>query len=187
MESEQKIDLDKLRDEKIFPLAETCLDDMADLMFPREVDGKTDMKPIILKILEREKDADLNLTTETTYLFQVMLKYVHALNKAVQSTVVVEIDEERMNEVAKRMFALLKDHTDEEATIVEKMNEIVSEYKLNKFEINYAKDIIFNSFNAVQSSVASSIESSLQQAEEKLIGCKMEEITMGKLDSILKE
>ena len=174
-------DLDKLRDEKIFPLADDCLSDLVDLGFPGEVDGKTNLGPVTLSILDRALEADLNHITELPYLFQRMLTILSELNKTVQESEFTPIDDARYNEIAKTVLSRAST-----PDILGEINHIFAEENLNKFEVNYVMQLIFTTFQNIQQSVMSSVDTSMKKAEEQIWGCDLESVTLKQIDRMLK-
>lgn len=179
------VDLDKLREEKIGPLAEACLIDLADLMFPEEVDGKRNLDEAVLAILKKSRDADLNLTTETSHLFKTMLKSLTFLGDAIQKAEIAEVKEDEYNRVAKEIFSILKDSTCTEEDAIAVVERTFNERGYTRLEAAYIRELIFTVFSSVNTSYSSSIEKSMERAEEKLFGCGMSEISMKKLDDVL--
>lgn len=177
-------DLDKLRDEKVLPMVNECLGTVAELGFPGEVEGQTDLRPVGEKLLKTMLDADLNHLTEAPYLFQNMLTNLSTLNKVIQEATFIAIDDARYNEIAKKAFSFV---TLGETEMLEAVNKLFDEEKLNKFEVSHVTNLIFSTFKAVQQTVMSSVDTSMKKAEEKIWGCDIEQVTMKMIDEKLKE
>lgn len=191
--------LDKMRDERVVPLVHDTLHDLAELLIPEDASKEVNFNPLILKILERTFGADLNITTEVSYLFQMILSVLTVLNTTVQKTTTVPIDDVRYGAIAKKVLAIVageqfrlgQDVKPEElqadfAPVQEKINALFAEEKLTMLEVKYIMDNIFSSFTAVHNGFQSSLEQSAARAEAKLFGVdNMNDLTMKKLNEIL--
>lgn len=197
-------DFEKLRDERCVPVARLVLNDIAAELIPEE-DAVEDGKPVIdgrvlgSKMLQHMLDADLNTTTETPYVPQLILTALAGLNATVQAATVFPINEARLNGIARKILANLAseaqsmDLTKKAEVAPEQfdgvkafLNDLFAAEELTYIEIKYVMDKIFNSFNALQTLTAGSLEDSMRRAEQKLFNvADMSEITMSKLDSIL--
>lgn len=192
-------DLEKLRDEKCLPIAQEILNDLATDMIPDDANVKVDYNPILLKILARTFEADTNIATENSYLFQVLLGVFSALNRTVQECTTVPIDDVRYGVISKKILAIVAKAkvrmgavTPEEsiadfAPIKEELNGLFAEEKLSMLEIKYMMDNIFESFNAVQTGFNMNVEQSSRRAEAKLFKLEdMVDLSMKKLDDVLR-
>lgn len=197
-------DLEKLRDERCLPVARLVLSDMAAELIPEE-DLVEEGKPVIdgrvlgSKMLQHMLDSDLNTTTETPYVPQLILAALSGLNACVQEATVYPIDEKRLNGIARKILTALAEQAesidltqkaevnrDEFAGMTAFLNSLFAEEKLTYIEIKYIMDKIFSSFNALQTLTAGSLEDSMRRSEAKLFGVSdMSEVTMKKLDDIL--
>lgn len=195
---EPELDLDKVRDEKVVPVAHAVLNDMALLMVPEDASEKVDYNPIVLKILERTLDADFNIATENTYLFQLLLGALSGLNQAVQGCRYVRIDDVRYGKIGKKILSILATAdiplvgaTPEEIVkafepVQEQLNVLIVEEKLTLIEVKYIMDNIFSGFDMVNSGFNASVADSSARAEAKLFGIEtMPDLTMKQLNQVL--
>lgn len=193
------IDLEKQRDDKVFPIAREVLKDMAELLIPENANEKVDYNPIVLKTLQRSLDADFNITMEAQYLFQVLLGAFAGLNSTVQGCTALPIDDVRYGAISKRILTLLAEApirlgavtpeqtVEDFAPIQVKINAILAEEKLSMLEVKYIMDNIFDSFNAVNNMYSAQIEQSTAAAEAKLFGIEdMSDLGLKRLDEVLK-
>ena len=191
-------DLDKLRDEKCIPIAREVLADMATSLVAEDANDKIDHNPIILKILKKALDNDLNISMEVPYLFQLILGVFSGLNSAVQKTSPVPIDDVKYGAVAKKILSMVSEAnvrmggvTPEEtatdfAPIMEKLNAYFEEQNLSFLEIKYVMDNIFQSFTRVNNLFNENLAGNSARAEAKLFGIEsMSDLTMRRLNDVL--
>jgi hypothetical protein len=191
-------DLDKLRDEKCIPIAREVLADMATSLVAEDANDKIDHNPIILKILKKALDNDLNISMEVPYLFQLILGVFSGLNSAVQKTSPVPIDDVKYGAVAKKILSMVSEAnvrmggvTPEEtatdfAPIMEKLNAYFKEQNLSFLEIKYVMDNIFQSFTRVNNLFNENLAGNSARAEAKLFGIEsMSDLTMRRLNDVL--
>ncbi len=195
----QEKNLEQARDEKVIPVAKEILNDLAEKMMPEDANASVDYNPVIMSILQRSLDADLNVTTENPYIFQLILKVFSGLNAAVQLAEVRPIDDVRFGAIAKKILQITAsanltfgDITDEaqaaEFTPVrEQLNKLVREEDLSMMEIKYIMDSIFAAFGQVNTIFLASVEQSTKKMEAKILGIEdMTDLSMKKLDETLK-
>lgn len=195
----EEVDLDKLRDEKCFPVVQDILQDMAEDLIPEDSNEKVDYSTIVLKMLKHSIDKDLNVVMEVPYLFQIMLTVFSNLNTTVQSLAKEPVDERRYGAIAKEVLKIVADakvplgtRTPEEAVIdfadiKTRLEELFVTEKLNLNDIQYVMNKIFNSFKDAQTMYSRSLEDSVKRAEAKKFGlADFDELTVGKVDEVLK-
>lgn len=188
-----------MRDEKCIPVARAVLNDMAVDMIPKNANEKVDFNPISLKILQRALDADLNIATENSYIFQLILGVLSGLNTTVQATVTVPIDDVRYGGIAKKILDIVATAdlkmgsvTPEETTamfvpVKEQINALFAVEKLSMLEVKYVMDNIFASFKTVTEIFNASVERSAARAEAKMFGVEsMTDLSMKRLEEVLK-
>lgn len=197
VEQVPEVDLEKVRDEKCFPIAQGVLEDMAELMMPLSNDSAAFHAPT-MKILQRMLDADTNLVSENPYVFQLVLGAVSGMNTALQSCTTVPMDDDRYSEIAKKMLTILAKGkvklgtlTPEESVVVftpikDELNVLIAEEQLTRLELKYIVDNILASFKLMQGMFSDSIESSTQKMEAKILGLDaMSDLSMAKLNEAL--
>lgn len=191
--------LDKKRDDKCFPVMRGVLSDMVTDLIPENANEKIDYNPIVKKILQRELDADLNLTTEVPYIFQGLLGVFAGLNITVQGCEMIPADDVRYGAIAKKVLGIVDDANvslgDPSKEQIEKdfepakarLNALFAEEKLTAFEVKYIMDNIFDALKTVEGIIAAQIEDSASRAEAKLFGIDSKvDLTMKILDDVLK-
>jgi hypothetical protein len=192
------LDLDKVRDEKCIPIAREVMKDIATTLLPEDANVLIDYNPIILKVLQRNLDNDLNIKIETPYVFQLILGALAGLNKTVQECTAVPIDDIRYGKIGNKILSILAESnirlgnvTPEEvdadfADVKVKINELFSEEKLSMMEVKYIMDNIFEAFKVMNAGFNQSLENSVERAEAKLLGIEfMSDLTMKKLNDVL--
>lgn len=193
------VNLDKLRDEKCIPVAQLVLEDIASDMMPEDANEKVDYNPVTLKILQRTLDADTNISTENSYIFQLLFGVFQSLNKTVQECNTIPIDDIRYGVIAKKILGTVADahvrmgtiaDADKDADfaqIKEKLNELFSAEQLSLLEVKYIMDNILDSFNTVQGLFSMNVEISSAKAIAKSMGLEsVNDLSMKKLDDVLK-
>lgn len=191
-------DLEKVRDEKCIPVARDVLSAMAELMIPENAAEKIDYNPLVLKILQIELDADLNVTTEQPYIDQLVLSAFSGLNKTVQAAAYLPIDDIRYGDIARKILVILSEAnvalgsvTSEQtesdfAPVKEKINALFAQEQLTLLEVKYIMDNIFQSFAKVGNIVSESIARSMKSAEEKLWGVDdLSDVALKQVDAVL--
>lgn len=190
---------EKARDAKCIPVARWILNDMAMLMIPENANDKIDFTPIVLKMLGRTLEADMNIATEVSYVPQLILSVLSGLNKAVQECDFTPVDDVRYGKIAKQILSIvavadirMNAVTPEEsaadfAPVKEQLKALFTAEKLSLLEIKYVMDtFIFNSFTTVNNIFSKSLQDSTERAEAKLFGVEsMSDLTMKKLDGVL--
>jgi hypothetical protein len=194
--------VDQIRDEKCIPLAKAISKHIAELMIPEDANEKVDYNPIITKILEKTLEADTNLLTENSYIFQLILGIFAGLNKTAQACTTIKIDDVRYGRIEKQILQIVADNIDkitvgsvtpeqtdiDFAPIKEKLNELFASENLSMMELKYVMDNIFDSFGTVTNSFNQSIEIQTKKAEAKLFGLDdITDLSMKKLDEELKK
>lgn len=196
---DKPVDLDKLRDEKCIPVARGVLIDMAAELMPTTGVSRAELQPVIMKILQRSLDADLNVLQENPFVFQLILGVLSGLSTTVQSCNTVAIDDARYGAIGKRILGIVatadipmgKTLTPEEiethfAAVKEQLNALFTEEKLSWLEVKYIMDSIFGAFKVTQQIFSENVEMSTHRMEAKLLGIgSMDELTMKTLDKAL--
>lgn len=194
---EPKVDLEKLRNEKCIPVAHAVIDDMVENLLPTEETGKNYMV-MVTNVLKKSLEADLNVTTEASYIPQLILGAFTGLNLTVQACDTTPIDEARYAAIGKKILSMVaeakvrltnvkpEDTAADFAPIKEKINALFTEEKLNIMEVRYIMDNIFDSFKIVDTLFKQSLDSAMQRAEAKVFGIEhMTDLTLKHLDGFL--
>lgn len=192
-------DADQLRDEKCIPVARKMFAAIADKMIPEDANTVVDYNPVLIDLLTEALGADLNMTTENPYVFQLMLGMLSGLNLTVQKATVAPIDDVRYGRIGRQILKFVADAnvtlgsvTPEQteadfAPVLDQINALFAEEKLTMMEVKYIMDNMFESFTAVNNGFSSSTSTSFKLAEEKLWKVQdMSDVTMGLMDKIMK-
>jgi hypothetical protein len=196
--SETTPNLDTLRDEKCIPIAREVMKDISTTLLPEDANVLVNYNPMILKVLQRNLDNDLNIKVETPYVFQLILGALSGLNRTVQTCTVVPIDDIRYGKIGNKILGILADSnirlgnvTPEEidadfAEVKANINALFTEEKLSMLEVKYIMDNIFEAFKVMNAGFNQSLETSVEKAEAKLLGIEtMSDLTMKKLNDVL--
>lgn len=193
-------DLEKLRDEKCIPVARMVLNDMAvGLMSPSKEKNTETQQQIVMKILQRTLDADLNLSMDNPYIFQLLAGVFSGLTTTVVECTTVPIDDLRYSTISKKILDIVATAdikmgtlTPEETVVVfapvkERLNVLFAEEKLSWLEVKFIMDSIFNAFKGAKERFDQSLDMAVQRMEAKILGVEdMTDLTMSKLDTVLK-
>ena len=191
---------EQLRDEKCVPVARGVLIDMAAGL----MDANGDFAPMMLKIMQRSLDADLNIVMDNPYVFQLILGTCAGLNATVQACDTMPIDDVRYNMVARKILSILatsnvpmapadpkgkldtvKIETDFSA-VKEQLNALFKENNLSRIEVNYIMENIFTGFQATQNAFSNVVANYVETATAKVMGLDYaSDLTMKKLNDVL--
>lgn len=190
-------DLDKLRDDKCFPVARSIIKEFPNGLIPPK--GK-DQKPFQLKCLSLMLNFDLNVSQEVSYVSQVILGVLAGLNKTVQETGMMEPDDERYIAITNKMFVIIgeevdkitlgkvtpEDTTKDFSVIKDKFNALFAEEKLTRLEVKYIMDSIFEGYTGFNNAIQLLIANATERMEAKILGIEsMSDLTLKKIDETL--
>ncbi len=190
---DEKQDLEKLRDDRCFPVSQAVLEGIAKGLL--EENGVRDTA---LATLELSFKQDLNISQDMTYIPQLILGVLSGANATVQRCETTPLDTERYKGIAKKMLTILAeaklkmdltaDKIEENYVgVKEKFDALFLEEKLNSLETKYIMDSIFDAFAAFNNMLSNSIEMSMEKASSKLWKLdSTNDITMSKVDEVLK-
>ena len=160
--------------------------------------GSTDSnKELVLKSLSVMLEKDLNIETEVSYVSQIILKSLAMMNEVFQTSNVLPVDEGRLNNIANKIIGIIangdvKTDTKVElpenwSTVKEEINQLLNDENVTKLELDYIKDLIFNSFTNFNNTLSNSIMMATEKAESKALGVEqMSDLSLKKLDEFLK-
>jgi hypothetical protein len=192
-----KVDLDAEQDARCAPVAQGILEDMAN---SESVSDKSQFAQVIMGVLKRALDANLNVAMDNPFVFQILLKAVGAFNNAITATKMTPLDDARYGRIAHELLKVFasahvpmgnkvtEDQIKEALAAVQpQFDAIFEREKLNTLEVRYILEGVLKTTQTLQGFFTRSIEESVDRMEEKIlqIGHKTE-LTMGKLDDILK-
>lgn len=195
---EPEIDLEKIRDEKCVPIAQTVLKELAESMIPSTDDPDFSHKPSAIKVLSLFLAEDLNVISDTPYIPQLILGVLAGCNLALQDPeVVTPPDDTRFNIIARKVLAIVaeadirmvgskEESIEDFIPVKEKLKALFAEEKMTTLEVKYVMDNIFDSFTSVNNIVSSSLQSSTERAEAKMFGIEsMSDLSTKKLNEVL--
>lgn len=190
-------DLEKLRDEKCEPIARAMFSAIASDMFSTE----SNQVELVKKLLTMSLNEDLNITTEVSYIFQLMLGALSGLNKTMSQIVQESFptDNERYGKIATQIMTMVSDAnvrltnvkpedvTQDFGSLKVRIAELCKAEGLSGLEIKYIiQELIFAEFTSVNNLYSSSLEASSEKAEAKLFGIgSMSELTLRRLNEVL--
>lgn len=195
-----EVDLEAQRDERVVPVAQGVLADMASEIASTDVNSDTDFTAILVKILQRTLAADLNLITENPEIFKNILGVYSAFSTVVQKSVHASDEDVRFGKIGREMMALLvkanipmgmKATPALQAAAAEAiqpdLEAIFARENLTWLEIKYILEGLFRSLKSIEQLFSVNVERSVKHMEAKILGIDdMTDLTMGKLDETLK-
>ena len=193
-------DLEAIRDERVIPVVKGMLADFAESLPTGDDTKNSDFTTALIKVLQRTLDADLNLTTENPYIFQLGLGVLSAFNDVVGECEKAPAEDERYGRVASRMMALLVQADvpmgtnvtpvqQKEAlqSIKPQLQEIFLAENLTSLEISYILEGILRSFKTLEELFSGNVQRSVNRMEGKILGLEdITDLTMSKLDETLQ-
>lgn len=194
--------LDQLRDEKVIPVVRGMLVDMATDLLPEDANVKVDYNQMVMKIMTRVLEADLNIVGENPYAFQLALGVMSGLNKTVQGCDTTPIDDVRYGAIGRQILSIVATAnipmggaalTPEEevavyAPVKEQLNALFKAQNLSMLEVKYIMDQIFDSFNAVQNAFMNGVAQLTSDATARVMGLEfVDDLGMQKLNEVLIE
>ena len=193
---EDSKNLETVRDEKVFPIVQRLLKEISTDL----IGSKDEQKGLTLKVLSLMLASDLNVSSEVSYVPQLILKVFANINETLQSCTLIETDDARYNSILSKMLTIVSDAgikfgnlTPDEvkvdfAPIKEKFNELFLAEKLTKIEMDYMIKNMFESFNVFNNLLSRSIESATEKMECKILGIStMSDLSLKRLDEVLKQ
>lgn len=193
-------DYEKERDDRVIPVAVGVISDIANDESMMNIKTQADFTEVLMKILKRALDADLNLVTDNTYVFQLVLGAYGAFSSVVQKAKMPEADDERFAKISQKLLQLLvaanipmggkvtaQEQEKAAAVIQPQLEEIFANENLTWLEIKYIMEGLFRTLKGVESLYQRNVDLSLQRMEAKILGVEaMSDVTMSKLNTILK-
>ena len=191
------MNLEKLRDEKCFPLVKNIFKEFpTGLIVPDE-----QQKELQLKCLSAMLAEDLNIGQEVSYVFQSLLNIFSGLNATIQSLELVN-DDEKYDGITRKVLEIVAGeiesiHPDSKpdemlkdfSGVKNKLLKLFGDEKLSKMEVKYVMDNVFEKFSTLQNVVTSSIASSTEKMECSILGIdSMVDLSLKKLnDTLIKQ
>lgn len=187
--------LEQLRDEKCIPIVRSIMEEMGNGL----INSENNQTVLALKSISLMLDSDLTISTEVSYIPQLILRLLSEMNNTFQSCELKEDDDERYGTIANKILSILSKAnirlddcskeeiaSDFEAVKVE-LNKLFAEENLTRLELRHIKDMITDSFTTLNNTIQESLVNATQRAESKSFGIEsMDDLTLKKLDEFLK-
>lgn len=191
-------DLEKARDEKCLPVAQAIIEEMVDHLLPETPGSTNQLDTIQLFVLQKMLDGEMNITTEAQYLFQLVLAAFSGFNNAVHAIKLVDLDDQRYLDIGRKMLRILadakvrmvnvtpEDSVTDFASASEQLQALFDAEKLNKLELQYIMDSIFESVKNLNNVTSEGLAQSTAKAEAKIFGNEaMSDLTVKQVNDIL--
>lgn len=190
---------DDLRDVRVAPVAQGVLDDMAEEAAANDVSGSQDFKPLVMKVLQRTLDADLNLTTDNPFVFQLMIGAYSSLSAVIQKCTTNEAREARFGAIGTEMLKVFagarvpmgskvkpEDQLKAMEAVQPQLQAIFDREQLTSPEVLHILKGMFRMLQGVEQIFSDSVSQSLHRMEAKILEVNdMSDITMKKLNETL--
>lgn len=189
-------DLEKERDDRVIPVAQGVLEDMAGQSATVNVNNRSEFTNTIVSILKRSLAADLNVTTDNPYIFQLVLGAFGAFNNVVMDSKMADMQDERYSKIAHEMMLLLASakvpmgmrvKSEEQIAALQsikpQLEEIFAREMLSKLEVTYILEGLLNALKVTHQVYQQNIEDSIKRMEAKVLKIDdMNDLTMKKFD-----
>lgn len=193
-------DLEALRDQRVVPVVRGMLEDLAASMPTVDINPNSDFTSVLINVLQRTLEADLNLTTENPYIFQLGLGVFSAFNDIVMECKKADSQDDRYARVARRMMELLvganvpmgmavKPDEQKQALQVIKpqLEEIFLAENLTSLEVSYILEGILRSYKTIEQLFSGNVDRSVNRMEAKILGLDdITDLSMKMLDATLQ-
>lgn len=203
--AEQKLpvepeNLETLRDQRVLPVVRGVLSDIAEAMPSTDITPNTDFTTLLIKVLQRSLDADLNLTTENPYVFGQVLSVFSAFNTVVQKSKMADAPDERFARIAGQMMRFMasvdvplgrdvKPEEQEAAMMVlqPEFEALFARENLTSLEVTYILEGIMRALKMTEQLFSGNVARSVSKMEAKILNIDdMTDLTMKKLDETLR-
>lgn len=192
--------LEEIRDQRVAPVVKGVLEDLAASLPTTDITPQSDFTTVLIKVLQRTLDADLNLTMENPYVFQLALGVLSAFNDVVMECKKADPQDERYARVASRMMALMVSanvpigmkvtaDAQKEAlrAIKPQLEEIFLAESLTSLEVSYILEGVLRSFKMIEQLFSGNVDRSVNRMEAKILGLEdITDLSMKKLDETLQ-
>jgi hypothetical protein len=194
-----KRDLDKERDDRVIPVAQGVLEAIAGQNVAVDVNDKSEFTNLIITILKSALAADLNLTTDNPYIFQLVLGVFGAFNQVVMTSKMSDMPGARYSLIAHEMMGLLAEakvpmgmgvKTEDQVaairTIQPQLEEIFAREMLTSLEVRHILEGLMNALKVTEQSYSDSVQQGVERMETKILRIdSMTDLTMKQLDAAL--
>lgn len=192
-------DYEQERDDRVIPVAQGFIADVVADASGTNILENTDFTDLLMKTLQRALDADLNLTTDNPYIFQLVLGSYGAFSSVVQKSKVIDTPDARYAKIGGEMLAIMasanipmgRKVTPQEQqaaadAVQPQLEELFARENLTWLEVKYIMEGLFRSLKGAESLYQRNVSMSLERMETKVIGVEaMSDVTMKTLNKIL--
>lgn len=189
-------DLDAERDARVAPVAQGVIEDLAGQNTGVDVNNRSEFTNVIVKILKRSLAADLHVSTDNSYIFQLVLGAFGAFNSVVMSAKMADPQTERYAKIAHEMMELFakanvpmgmkvksEDQIAALQSIKPQLEEIFAREMLTNLEVTYILEGLMNALKVTEQVFGQNIENSIKRMEAKVLQLEdIDDLTMNKLD-----
>lgn len=197
---EETPNLEQERDARVLPVVQGVIEDLSGIDTAVKVNDRSEFTNVLISIIKRALAADLNLTTDNPYVFQLVLGAFGAFNQFVMSCKTVDSEDLRFSKIAHEIMVLFSGakipfgmtvKTEDQVTALEsirpQMEEIFAREMLTKLEITYILEGLLNAVKVTEQVFSQNVEDSVKRAEAKILQIPdMMDLTMTKLDWALQ-
>lgn len=193
-------DLDKERDDRVIPVAQGVIEDLAGQTASLDINDKSEFTNVIIKILNRSLDADLNLVTDNPYVWQLIIGAFGAFTQVVMDSKMADSQDARYSKIAHEIMSLLagakvpmgmnvktQDQVDALQSIKPQLEEIFAREMLTRLEVTHILEGLMNAMKVTNQVFENNVRNAVDRMEAKILQIDdMSDLTMRKLDTTLK-
>lgn len=192
--------LEQQRDLRVVPVAQSTIEVIAGQNTAVDVNDRSEFTNVILSILQKSLDADLNIVTDVPYIFQLILSVYSAFNTVALAAKKPDVDMARFSKIAHEMMGLLASakapmgdgvKPEDQVTALEgikpQLEELFSRENITQLELSYILESLMHTLKVTNDSFQQQIQRSVDRAEAKVWRLDdFSDLTLKKLDKVLQ-
>lgn len=192
--------LDQERDDRVIPVAQGVLEDLAGQTASLDINDKSEFTNVIVKILNRSLDADLNVVQDNPYVWQLIISVFGAFTQVVMDSKMADSQDARYSSIAHEIMTLLagakvpmgmkvttQDQVAALQSIKPQLEEIFAREMLTRLEVTHILEGLMNAMKVTNQVFENNVNSATNRMEAKILQIDdLSDLTMKKLDSTLK-
>lgn len=193
-------DLEAARDARVIPVTQGVLEDIAGLNAISDMKDKSEFTNLVINVIKRALDADLNVASDNPYVFQLALGAFGAFNQFVMSCKMAESQDVRYSTIAHELMSLfvgakvpmgMNVKTEEQVAALEpirsQIEEIFARESLTNLEVSFILEGLLNALKITHQTFSDHIQQATDRMESKILQLEyVSDLSMRKLDDTIK-